>query len=108
MLNLIIKLNIIKTLNEKYGIRIRDHITKINEYKKKKSESTEIDMARFNFIYNGSMIYYLMKVPLNKIKELFSVDIPNYFETTKNRTEKNAIEQSINRKYKIVMNNINT
>jgi hypothetical protein len=53
----------------KYDNRINTSLEYIASYKKELSESTAIDLNKFNFIYNGTEIVYSIQIPLSKIEQ---------------------------------------
>lgn len=57
----------------KYSARISSLIEDLNEYKKAQSESTEIDLSKFNYIFNGNQIIYSLQLSLSDIDRIEEV-----------------------------------
>lgn len=53
----------------KYNARISTFVNYINSFKKGLSEKQELDLNKFNYIFNGNEIEYTIQVPMDKLKE---------------------------------------
>lgn len=55
---------------QKYKARISNGIDFINSYKKSLNESTNVDLNKFNYIYNGTRMVYSVQMTLQDIENI--------------------------------------
>lgn len=76
----------------KYSARISDSISELNLHRKNLAQSSEVNLNKFNFIFNGNPVTYSIQIPL---ADLVSADFHLMEESLENYEIKNLDHETL-------------